>query len=109
MEKTLYIDNSKYSVEVSSFDWHQSQNEIQCIMIFLSAADKMRFLREVEEIYEYMQLDEMRISNHWYEDIKNTQAVVFCAYYSVPSSDDFKKEEQSLCEAFGFNPAEVIF
>ena len=49
MEKTLYIDNTQFSVEISKFDWHQSQNKIQCILVFLSSYDKKRFIKEIGE------------------------------------------------------------
>ena len=111
MEKTLYIDNTKLSVEVSDFDWHQSQNEIQCILIFLSIADKKRFIMELEEEFYSLQLDDMFLSQHWYNDIKDTQAIVFGAYYSNPPTtiDSFSEQAQSLHEEFVFNPDEVIF
>ena len=109
MEKTLYIDNTKFSVEVSDFDWHQSQNEIQCILIFLSAADKKRFITELKEEFYSLQLDDMFLSQHWYNDIKDTQAIVFRAYYSIPPTDCCDESSSSLCDAFGCNPDEVIF
>ena len=109
MEKTLYIDNTKFSVEVSNFDWHQSECEIQCILIFLSVADKNRFLKELEDFY-MLQLDDMYLSQQHYSDIKNTQAIVFRAYYSTPPIDDFSSESsKSLYDSFGCNPEKVIF
>ncbi len=110
MEKTLYIDNTKLSVEVSDFDWHQSQNEIQCILIFLSVADKKRFIAELGEEFYSLQLDDMFLSQHWYNDIKDTQAIVFGAYYSTPpTTNSDNKPSTSVYEEFGFNPNEVIF
>lgn len=106
MEKTLYIDNTKFSVEVSKFDWHQSQSEIQCILVFLSADDKRRFLKAIEEFFT-MQLDDMMITKHWYNDIAGTQAIVFNAYYSVSFADNHR--ETSWYEEFGCNPNEVNF
>lgn len=108
MEKTLYIDNSKYSVEVSCFDWHQSQNEIQCILIFLSNYDKKRFIKEIEEYEEIVKLDNMFLSCCRYNDINDTQAIAFFADYAIPP-ENYHIEEPSLCEEFGFNPDEVIF
>jgi len=108
MEKTLYIDNIKFSVEASKYDWHQSQNEIQCILIFLSAADKKCFIKELDDFY-LLQLDDMYLSQHHYKDIKNTQAIVFRAYYSIPSTEDSLDETLSLYDSFGCNPDEVIF
>ncbi len=110
MEKTLYIDNLKFSVEVSNFDWHQSQNEIQCILIFLSTADKKRFITELKEEFYSLQLDDMFLSQHWYNDIKDTQAIIFGAYYSNPPTTNSNSEPStSLCEEFGFNPNDIIF
>lgn len=108
MEKTLYIDNLKFSVEVSNFDWHQSEREIQCILIFLTAADKKRFIKELDDFYS-LQLDDMYLSQHHYSDIKNTQAIVFRAYYSIPPTDCCDESSPSLCDAFGCNLDEVIF
>lgn len=108
MEKTLYIDNNKFSVEVSNFDWHQSEHEIQCILIFLSVADKKRFLKEQLDILYSMQLDDMYLSQHWYNDIKDTQAIVFGAYYSIPPTESYASSTSS-CEEFDFNADEVIF
>ena len=109
MEKTLYIDNTKFSVEVSNYDWHQSKSEIQCILIFLTAADKKRFLKEQLDILYSMQLDDMYLSQHWYNDIKDTQAIVFSAYYSIPPTEPYASPSTSSCEEFDFNADEVIF
>ena len=108
MEKTLYIDNTKLSVEVSDFDWHQSQNEIQCILIFLSATDKKRFMHEIED-FCMLQLDDMYLSQHNYSDIKNTQAIVFRAYYSIPPTDSSSEAYTSVYDGFGLGSEEIIF
>ncbi len=107
MEKTLYIDNTKFSVEVSKFDWHQSKSEIQCILVFLTAADKKRFLTEINDFYTLI-LEDMWLSQPWYNDVKDTQAITFGAYYSIPPVDE-NKEEPSLPEAFNFCPEDIIF
>ena len=110
MEKTLYIDNIKFAVEVSNYDWHQNQNEIQCILIFLSVADKNRFLKELED-FCMLQLDDMYLSQHWYNDINDTQAITFGAYYSIPhtDSDSSCEPSASVYDGFGLGSEEIIF
>lgn len=108
MEKTLYIDNTQFSVEVSKFDWHQSRNEIQCILIFLSSYDKKRFIKEIGEYEEMVQLDNMYLSCCRYNDINDTQAIVFFADYTTPPENHYT-EKPSLPDAFSFNSDEVIF
>lgn len=111
MEKTLYVNKTKFSVEVSNFDWHQSQNEIQCILIFLSAFDKKEFVKATEDIVlPQLQLDDMFLSQHWYTDIEDTQAVVFGAYYSIPPAvDSYSDPFESSYHEYEYDYADYLF